>query len=202
MKESINIKEKNDKLKKIITENMVYLRKQKNLSGLNIADVLGVSRQAYYNYESGQREMSLSNLKILADYYGVTLDLIASTSLSDSRPPILTFPTLKKVDNNYKFTEDLAKVTSFSNDLLVVRESETLIKVFETNTTYIEGQELLFEFNNKLYTAEINFTPDGDGFFIHEEKAIKITKRDAKSLVYLGILFATIDKRYEKDYFF
>ena len=78
MKESINIKEKNDKLKKIITENMVYLRKQKNLSGLNIADVLGVSRQAYYNYESGQREMSLSNLKILADYYGVTLDLIAS----------------------------------------------------------------------------------------------------------------------------
>lgn len=202
MKESINIKEKNDKLKKIITENMVYLRKQKNLSGLNIADVLGVSRQAYYNYESGQREMSLSNLKILADYYGVTLDLIASTSLSDSRPPILTFPTLKKVDNNYKFTEDLAKVTSFSNDLLVVRESETLIKIFETNTTYIEGQELLFEFNNKLYTAEINFTPDGDGFFIHEEKAIKITKRDTKSLVYLGILFATIDKRYEKDYFF
>lgn len=202
MKESINIKEKNDNLKKIITENMVYLRKQKNLSGLNIADVLGVSRQAYYNYESGQREMSLSNLKILADYYGVTLDLIASTSLSDSRPPILTFPTLKKVDNNYKFTEDLAKVTSFSNDLLVVKESETLIKIFETNTTYIEGQELLFEFNNKLYTAVINFTPDGDGFFIYEEKAIKITKRDAKSLVYLGILFATIDKRYEKDYFF
>ena len=202
MKESINIKEKNDNLKKIITENMVYLRKQKNLSGLNIADVLGVSRQAYYNYESGQREMSLSNLKILADYYGVTLDLIASTSLSDSRPPILTFPTLKKVDNNYKFTEDLAKVTSFSNDLLVVKESETLIKIFEANTTYIEGQELLFEFNNKLYTAVINFTPDGDGFFIYEEKAIKITKRDAKSLVYLGILFATIDKRYEKDYFF
>ncbi|HOF43176.1 MAG TPA: helix-turn-helix transcriptional regulator [Bacilli bacterium] len=202
MKESINIKEKNDNLKKIITENMIYLRKQKNLSGLNIADVLGVSRQAYYNYESGQREMSLSNLKILADYYGVTLDLIASTSLSDSRPPILTFPTLKKLDNNYKFTEDLAKVTSFSNDLLVVKESETLIKIFEANTTYIEGQELLFEFNNKLYTAVINFTPDGDGFFIYEEKAIKITKRDAKSLVYLGILFATIDKRYEKDYFF
>ncbi len=202
MKESINIKEKNDNLKKIITENMIYLRKQKNLSGLNIADVLGVSRQAYYNYESGQREMSLSNLKILADYYGVTLDLIASTSLSDSRPPILTFPTLKKLDNNYKFTEDLAKVTSFSNDLLVVMESETLIKIFEANTTYIEGQELLFEFNNKLYTAVINFTPDGDGFFIYEEKAIKITKRDAKSLVYLGILFATIDKRYEKDYFF
>ena len=105
MKENINLKEKNDDFRSIITSNLIYLRNQKNLSGNNLADVLGVSRQAYYNYESGQREISLSNLKVLADFYGVTLDLLVSTSLIDARPPILNFPTIKKVDGFYKFTD-------------------------------------------------------------------------------------------------
>lgn len=202
MKENKSLREKNDNLRAIITDNLIYLRKQKKLSGHNLADVLGVSRQAYYNYESGNREISLSNLKILADFYGITLDLITSTSLKDSRPPIINFPTLKKEEGHYKFTDDLAMVTTFSNDLLAVKESETLIKIFETNTTYIKGEKLLFEFNKKLYISEINFTADGDGFFMHEGNAIKIPTKQAKLVVYLGVLFATVSKKYEKDLFF
>jgi len=202
MKESINIKEKNDDFKRVITENLLFLRKQKKLTGNDLGDVLGVSRQAYYNYENGYRELSLSNLKLLADFYGVTLDLMVSSSLMDSRPPILTFPTLKKDEGFYRFTDDFAQVTSFSNDLIVVKEDNLLIKIFETNTSYIEGQELLFEFKKRLYIAEIHFTSPNDGFFMYEGKPIRISKNDYKSLVYIGILFATIDKRYEKDLFF
>jgi len=202
MKENINLKEKNDDFRSIITSNLIYLRNQKNLSGNNLADVLGVSRQAYYNYESGQREISLSNLKVLADFYGVTLDLLVSTSLIDARPPILNFPTIKKVDGFYKFTDDLSMVTSFSNDLLAVKESNLFIKIFETNTSYLKDEELLFEYNRKIYTAKIDFTVDGDGFFMYEGKAIKIPKKDIKNIAFLGVLFATIDKKYEKDYFF
>ncbi len=202
MNKNINIKENNNDFRSVITENLLYLRKQKKLTGNDLGDVLGVSRQAYYNYENGNRELSLTNLKILSDFYGVTLDLMVSSSLIDSRPPILSFPTLKKDEGFYKFTDDFAQVTSFSNDLIVVKESELLIKIFETNTSYVKGQELLFEFKKRLYIAEIHFTSVGDGFFMYEGKPIRVNKNDYKSLVYIGVLFSVIEKRYEKDLFF
>ena len=42
MKKNKSLREKNDNLRAIITDNLIYLRKQKKLSGHNLADVLGL----------------------------------------------------------------------------------------------------------------------------------------------------------------
>ncbi|MED4124046.1 helix-turn-helix transcriptional regulator [Halalkalibacterium halodurans] len=55
---------------------LVELRKKHNKTQSEIADILGVHRTTYANYEQGTREMDYDLLLKLADYYKVSLDYI------------------------------------------------------------------------------------------------------------------------------
>jgi len=52
------------------------LREEKKLSQKDIADHLGVTRQAVNSYECGRREPDYEVLVKLADYFGVTVDYL------------------------------------------------------------------------------------------------------------------------------
>jgi len=54
--------------------NMAYYRNKKNLSQQNVADYLGISRQAYCNYETGKREASYETLLKLAECLETSVD--------------------------------------------------------------------------------------------------------------------------------
>lgn len=57
-------------------ETLLQLRKSKNLTQKDIADALGISRQAYANYETGNREPDLNTLKALSEFFGVSTDYL------------------------------------------------------------------------------------------------------------------------------
>ena len=56
--------------------NLLSLRKQKGLTQKDLAEHLGISRQAYANYESGSREPDIATLKQLADFFDVSVDCL------------------------------------------------------------------------------------------------------------------------------
>lgn len=63
------------------------LRKRANKTQADIANYLGVSFQAYSNYENGNREIGLDMLVKLSTYYGVSIDYILgvkNNNLSDT----------------------------------------------------------------------------------------------------------------------
>ena len=55
-------------------QSLLFLRKKRNLTQKDVADHLGISRQAYANYETGSREPDLNTLKELADFFNVSVD--------------------------------------------------------------------------------------------------------------------------------
>lgn len=57
-------------------ETLLQLRKSKGLTQKDVADALGISRQAYANYEAGNREPDLTTLKALSDFFGVSIDYL------------------------------------------------------------------------------------------------------------------------------
>lgn len=60
---------------------LLTLRKNKGLTQKEIAEHLGISRQAYANYESGNREPDINTLKLLSEYFEVSIDtLLENTS--------------------------------------------------------------------------------------------------------------------------
>lgn len=54
--------------------NLANIRTMKGLSQQQVADYLGVSRQAYCNYENGKREASYEALLQLAELYETSID--------------------------------------------------------------------------------------------------------------------------------
>lgn len=58
----------------IFGDNIKRLRKNKGLKQQEIAELLGVKRNTYSDWENGKREPSFENLVKLADLFDVSLD--------------------------------------------------------------------------------------------------------------------------------
>ena len=68
------------------------LRLKAGLSQSVVAAALGVTQQAYANYESAKRELSPENLRKLADFFDVSVDYILErdnfgSDVTSSKPP-------------------------------------------------------------------------------------------------------------------
>ena len=63
-----------------LPERLAFLRKEKGLSQLELADEMNVTRQAVSKWESGNVMPSLDNLIYLSKLYGVTIDSLIDDS--------------------------------------------------------------------------------------------------------------------------
>ena len=55
---------------------MEEIRTMMGMSGAEVARRIGVSKQAYYNYEKGDREAGYENLLKIAEVFGVSVDAL------------------------------------------------------------------------------------------------------------------------------
>ena len=68
-------------------EKMIELRKRQGLSQQDLADQLGVSRQAISRWETGAVQPQADNVKSLAQVFRVSADFLLDDSLDESAPP-------------------------------------------------------------------------------------------------------------------
>ena len=66
-----------------IGHKLKVLRKTKKLTQQNVADKLGIKRATISNYEINRRMPSLTDLKRLAEFYGVGLDYFGVAQSDD-----------------------------------------------------------------------------------------------------------------------
>ncbi len=65
-------------------ERLRILRESKGLRQSDVADLLNISRTAYNKYERGKNNPPFDALRVLADFYGVSLDYLLSHDVSSS----------------------------------------------------------------------------------------------------------------------
>lgn len=77
---------------------LIELRKEKKLTQSDLAEVLGISRQAYSNYEAGKRQPDNETMLKLAEYYNVSVDYLLgrneNNELSNSSRKGIKIPVL------------------------------------------------------------------------------------------------------------
>ena len=72
--------------KKIVSENLQYYRKQKNLTQLELAEAINYSDKSISKWERGESLPDLFILAEIAKLYGITLnDLVSPKSKSRQR---------------------------------------------------------------------------------------------------------------------
>ena len=65
-------------------ENLLQLRKLKKMTQEDIAEKVGVSRQAVAKWEAGETMPDLEKSRLLAELFGVTMDDLISYEKNDS----------------------------------------------------------------------------------------------------------------------
>lgn len=63
-------------------EDLQELRKENKKTCAEVAQVLGVTKSAVQNYESGIRSINLNQVLLLADFYGVSAEEIIHAQLN------------------------------------------------------------------------------------------------------------------------
>lgn len=67
----------------MLKDNLVILRNMHGMSQEDIAEKIGISRQAYARWESGATVPDIEKCKRLADFYDVTIDSLLKTETVD-----------------------------------------------------------------------------------------------------------------------
>lgn len=204
MKDENNSLNFDNDLKAAIQRNLIFLRKQAKVSTQAVADVLKITRQGYFHYESGTREPNIQTLKKLAEYYGVTLDLITSSNLIGyTSSASVSFPMYIYDGNGYQRTEHMKSITNTAFSLMIVQMSDLITKVFESNMLLVQNHECIFEFRNEIHIGKIYLLPNGDGAFLENNKMYHFSKKDINTkLIPIGMLLATINKEYNNSNFY
>lgn len=60
-------------------QNLINVRKATHKTQQEVADYLGISRQAYSNYEAGKREPDFETLLKLGEYFDCSVDYLLGT---------------------------------------------------------------------------------------------------------------------------
>lgn len=113
----------------VISRKLKEIRVRNGLSQQQLADVLGICRSAYCNYEIGRRSPDFSTIKRLSDFYNISLDAFNDTDESD-------FCDESEYESNAP--QYLSKLSKQERDLIVKfrlldkNEQETLLE----NLTY------------------------------------------------------------------
>ena len=128
------------------SNNLIILRKSKHLSQAELADKLNLSRSIIGMWEAGQRKPSYETLKLLADYFDVSLDDLCGN--------VKTNPVGQRIKNlrlkNKLTQEELAIQLHTTKQTIYKYESgiisnippsriEAIASVFQTTPAYLMG---------------------------------------------------------------
>lgn len=80
----------------MLKENLIILRNVHGYSQEEIAEKIGISRQAYAKWENGATIPDIEKCQRLSDLYGITIDSLIKTTTVDSENVIPPPPNRKK----------------------------------------------------------------------------------------------------------
>lgn len=66
----------------------------------------------------------------------------------------------------------------------------------------VDNHEMLFEFNHELKIGKVYYYENGSGVILINNIPTPFSKAQSKSIVFIGMLLATINKEYDNNHFF
>lgn len=150
------------------------LREEKNMTQAEIAQLIGVTSQAYGLYENGKRDISTENLKKLSNFFGVTTDYIVGNSNErtsnveyDLSQRVFLIPVVGKIpagepilaDENiecyYPISPDWYGVTSPDNLFFLKVVGDSMNNVIENGSIILVRKQDFAE-NGDIIVALVN----------------------------------------------
>lgn len=110
-----------------LSSNLRYLRHMSHLSQEDIAERIGISRNMYIRYESGESEPPVDRLYSLSKLFGVPLSALTNSDLQNASPWRHGFDFLDNMNDLIRCFESLSAVSRkiIMEEIRLLREIES-----------------------------------------------------------------------------
>ena len=115
----------------MLSQRLIRLRKSKKKTQEDIAKVIGVTRPAYTAYERGSRTPDYDILKVLANYYDVTIDYLLGHSNDPQKTEEEAFEAFRNDPELERWYKELPK--NDEEDLQKLRKLWEIVKQDKRN---------------------------------------------------------------------
>lgn len=184
-----------------ISENLKRLRLANNLSTVQVAQIIGKSRQGYVNYESGAREICIHDLITLSGFYNVRVDDIIGNPYSNRNEKALTFRTFEHINDKIVPSIQLT-VSTINDDMIAYKKGDLEIDFFWRTQKNQKNRVMLFEYYDKIYVSKVFFNKEHGGIFFIDDEPHYFTKANAENLIFKGVYASTLKKDLVIENFF
>ncbi len=112
----------------MIKDNLIFLRKLNGYSQEEIAEKIGISRQAYGRWEKGETIPDVEKCDLLASVYGVTIDSLIHTQKLDAGTSIPPAPKGKHIFGTVTISErGQIVIPKQARDLFDIKDKDRLV---------------------------------------------------------------------------
>lgn len=146
------------------SKRLVELRKERKLSQYKLAEKLGCSRGLISNYEQGTREPDHNTLKMLADFFNVSIDYLIGRSDFRNPDDVIFNNDIQNLNKYYEnFSKEIKDLITEIFDkfyLLIIRdarnENKAVLKVYkDLFSTLLDFKAKLKDFTFKRNTLDL-----------------------------------------------
>jgi transcriptional regulator with XRE-family HTH domain len=157
-----------------------------------VSSVLGCSRENYYSIEKGDTSISTYNLKLLADFYNLSIDLILSHNLIVDYP-VTRFNAFKINEYGTLIPTTQYKLTNLYASMFIVERGKELL-VMQSITSIVDNTLMAIEYQGNLILSKV-YKPLGindNKIVIEVDGSVRIVVK--KEVYFFGYLVARINK--------
>lgn len=146
----------------MIKDNLIFLRKLNGFSQEEIAEKIGISRQAYSKWEKGETIPDVEKCDLLASAYGVTIDSLIHTKKLDAGTMIAPAPKGKHIFGTVTISErGQIVIPKQARDLFDIKDKDRLVVLGdEAEGIAIVKEEIFTERMNKILELASKQPPD------------------------------------------
>lgn len=201
MLESIN--QNDNDLMKTISENLRRVRKANGYTMEQIAEIIGVTRTGYSNYENAKRPISLQSLLTLSKLYNMPIDELVGNPNPIGRNKVLPFKTYGY--NNGELKPTTCKTISVESDaVIVVKIDEFKNKFFYRCDNMQIDKEMLLECDGEMMITTVLSDNDTGTIILYSNSKTKLIPRKSLQdrVVFLGVYAGEHTKEINIDSFF
>ena len=132
----------------MLKDNLVMLRNIVGFSQEEVAEKLGISRQAYAKWEKGQTIPDVESCAILAELYGVSIDSLLKDNVNFDGSVISPGPSGKHIFGSVMMNEKgQIVIPKLARDIMKLQSGDRLIILGDENEGLALVKAELFELN-------------------------------------------------------
>ena len=134
----------------MIKDNLILLRKLNGYSQEDIAEKIGISRQAYGKWEKGETIPDVEKCALLASVYGITIDSLIHTSSLDDKTIIPPAPKGKHIFGTVTVSD--------RGQIVIPKQARDLFEIKSGDRLIVLGDETagLALVKEKVFTDRVN----------------------------------------------